>query len=88
MPVVAHYIERTPSAGDNRVINGIQGVILAIDDAVDTTAALIRARAVTVLNAQGLRLPPGYFNANRLISTGFATAGKCVVNAGDKIIDV
>lgn len=88
MPVVAHYIERTPSAGDNNVVNGIKGVILAIDDAVDTTAALIRARAVTVLNAQGLNIPAGYFNANRLITTGFATAGKCVVNAGDKIIDV
>lgn len=88
MAVVAHYVERTPSAGDNNVINGIKGVILAIDNAVDTTAALIRARAVTVLNAQGLNLPTGYFNANRLISTSFASAGKCVVNAGDKIIDV
>lgn len=88
MAVVAHYIERTPSAGDNSVINGIRGVILSIDDAVDTTAALVRARAVTVLNAQGLDIPPGYFNANRRINAGFATAGKCIVNAGDKIIDI
>lgn len=88
MPIVAHYVERLPSAGDNRVRNGIKFCIIAIDDAVDTTPALIQSRAITILTAQGIALSANYFNANRLITTAFATAGKCVVNAGEKIIDV
>lgn len=87
MAVVVHYVERTQDASDF-TINGIRGVILAIEDTVDTTAALIRARAVTVLNAQGQSLPTGYFNANRLITTAFNAAGKCLVHEGVKIIDV
>jgi len=86
MAVVVHYIERTPDASDF-TINGIRGVILAIENTVDNTAALIQARAVTVLNAQGQNIPPGYFNANRLMTT-LNTAGKCIVNEGLKIIDV
>ena len=89
MPVVIHFVERVPSAGDNGIRNDVQGLILAIDNAVDTTPALIQARAVSVLNSQGMDLPAGYFNANRQISTAnFPSAGKCVVFAGDKIIDI
>jgi hypothetical protein len=88
MAVVVHYVERTPDASDFTV-NGIRGVILAIENTVDNTAALIQARAVSVLNSHGMDLPAGYFNANRQINTpNFPSAGKCVVFAGDKIIDV
>lgn len=87
MAVVAHYVERTPDASDF-TINGIRGVLIAIENTVDTTAALIQARAVTVLNAQGLNIPPGYFNANRQVTTGFNVAGRCVVHSGHKLLDV
>lgn len=86
MAVVVHYVERTPDASDF-TINGIRGVILAIENTVDNTPALIQARAVTVLNAQGHNIPPGYFNANRQTNT-LNTAGRCIVNAGQKIIDI
>lgn len=89
MAVVIHFVERVPSAGDNGIRNGVKGVILAIENTVDNTPALIQARAVTVLNAQGMDLPSGYFNANRIINaTNFPSAGKCVVFAGDKIMDI
>jgi hypothetical protein len=89
MAVVVHFVERVPSAGDNGIRNDVQGLILAIENTVDNTAALIQARAVSVLNSHGMDLPAGYFNANRQINTpNFPSAGKCVVFAGDKIIDV
>ena len=86
MAVVVHYIEKS-SGSQDVVINGIRGVILAIEDTVDTNGALVCARAVTVLNAKGQRLPVGYFDTNRPVST-LNTAGRCIVNAGHKIIDV
>lgn len=75
MAVVAHLVTRTP-AGGRELVNDIAAVVIAIDDAVDTTAALIRARAVTVLGAAGIALPVGYFDANVAIATTFATAGE------------
>lgn len=74
MAVVAHLVERPFSEGDNDLRDGIRAMIVAIDDAVDTTAALIQARGVTVAVAQGIDLPVGYFSANTLIST-FDAAG-------------
>lgn len=89
MAIVTHFVERVPSAGDNGIRNGVNGLILAIDNAVDTSPAMIQARAVSVLNSQGMDLPSGYFNANRIINTtNFPSAGKCVVFAGTKIIDI
>lgn len=66
MAIVAHLVERAQSEGDNDIRNGITAVLLAINDAVDTTAALIQARAVTVCVANGIDLPVGYFDTNRL----------------------
>ena len=48
MAVVVHYVERTPDASDF-TINGIRGVILAIENTVDTTPALIQARTITLM---------------------------------------
>lgn len=65
MAIVAHVVWKTVDPGDSQY-DGVVGCVLAIDDAVDTTAALIQARAVTVLNANGFSLPTGYFDSNRL----------------------
>jgi len=75
MAIVAHLVERTFSDGDNDLRDSIRATIVAIDDAVDTTAALIQARAVTVLNAAGFDLPVGYFNTNRSVVATFDAAG-------------
>lgn len=87
MAIVAHLVERTASAGDNGIRNGIVMAIVAINDAVDTTGALIRARAVTVLNAQGQDLPAGYFDANRAIAATFDAAGDHAVFSGPKVLE-
>ena len=68
MAVVAHVVEKTAKPGHN-LINGVVAMVLAIDDAVDTTAALIKDRAVTVARAEGHPLPDDYFDTNRLVST-------------------
>ncbi len=88
MAIVVHLIERTASQGDNNLRDGIRMVLLAIDDAVDTTAAAIQARGVTVLKARGVDLPQGYFNANRLVSSTFNVAGEHAVWNGRKIHEV
>lgn len=85
MAVVAHVVYRTRTEGDNDLRDGIGGVVIAIDDAVDTTAAAVQARAVTVLNAAGFDLPTGYFNANRLASA-YDAAADVTVFAKDGII--
>jgi len=88
MAVVAHLVERTIAAGDNGTRDGIVMVIVAIDDAVDTTGAAIQARAVTVLNALGHDLPAGYFDANRSVAGTFDAAGDLVAFSGPKLHDV
>jgi hypothetical protein len=88
MAVVAHLVEHTQSDGDNDLRDGVAAVILAIDDAVDTTGALIQARGVTVLNANGYDLPVGYFDANRSIVATFDAAGDVAVMSGPKALEV
>jgi hypothetical protein len=88
MAIVAHLVERTLSAGDNDVRDGIAAVIVAINDAVDTTGALIQARAVTVLNAQGKDLPVGYFDVNRSIVATFDAADDMFLVSGAKDTEV
>lgn len=75
MAIVAHLVERVFDDGDNDLRNGIRAIIVAIDDAVDTTGALIQARAVTVLNARNFDIPVGYFGTNRVVVSTFAAAG-------------
>jgi len=88
MAIVAHFVEKTDSGGQNDVLNGVRSVVLAIDDAVDTTGALIQARAVTVLNTNGGDYPTGYFDTNRLVSTTWDAADDITVVAGDKVLEV
>lgn len=75
MAVAAYLLRHTPRAGD-QIINGITAMNLAIDDAVDTTTALIKARGVTVARANGHPLPDNYFDATPLALTAYATAGE------------
>ncbi len=88
MAIVAHLIERTFSEGDNDVRNAIAGVVMAIDDAVDTTAALIQTRVVTVLVARGFDIPTGYFDTNRSVVGTFDAAGDMVLHGGSKLDEV
>ena len=87
MAIVAHLVERTESGGDNNLRNGIHAVIVAIDDAVDTTGALIQARAVTVCVAEGLDIPVGYFDANRSIVATFDAADDVAIWDSNKLVE-
>lgn len=77
MAIVAHLVTRVKQ-GDNTKRDGITAMIVAIDNAVDTTNALVQARAVTVANAAGWALPAGYFDTNILLST-YDAAGDCSI---------
>lgn len=68
MALVNHLVERLFDDGDNDLRDGIRSMLLNINDAVDTTDALIQARAVTVANTNGHNLPTGYFTSNRLVT--------------------
>lgn len=70
MAIVAHLVERVVDPGDF-VIDGIEAVVIAIDDTVETTAALIRQAAVDQVNAVlgSGKLPSGYFTTNRAVAT-------------------
>lgn len=87
MAIVAHLVERTQGDGDNNVRNGIHSVIVAIDDTVDTTAALIQARAVTVCQAAGLDIPSGYFDANRSVAGTFDAADDVAIFGPTKLYE-
>ncbi len=82
MAIVAHLVEKTKSDGQNDVRNGIRAVLVAIDDGVDTTSALIQARAVTVCVAAGLDIPTGYFDTNRnVVATWDAASDYSIFDA-------
>ncbi|UUV44782.1 hypothetical protein RCRUDOLPH_15 [Rhodobacter phage RcRudolph] len=83
MAIAVYAVTRSPRGGD-QLVNDIEGMILAIDDAVDTSAALIRARAVTVANANGQALPPGYFDVATNI-TAFNVAAECIIFGDVKV---
>ena len=68
MAIVTHILIHTPTAGGNTFVNEITHMLLAIDDTVDTTAALIQARGVTVANANNIALPVGYFDTSRAMT--------------------
>lgn len=87
MAIVAHLVERTASAGDNDKRDKIVAAIIAVDDAVDTSDALVRARGVTLLRAAGHDLPDGYFDANRAVAATFDAAGDLAVFSGLKLAE-
>lgn len=75
MAIVPHLVEKNNDVGD-RVIDGIVAVIIAIDDSVETDDAAVRQAAVDKINSDlsgpdSTKLPDGYFDSNRVISTTF-----------------
>ena len=87
MPIVAHLVEKAVSGGENEIIDGVRAMILAIDDTVDTTNALIQARGVTVAKAAGIPLPDSYFTSNRAIATTWDAAGDHTIFSGQNVAE-
>ena len=71
MAIAVHLVQRTVDPGDG-TFDGIENVIIAIDDAVETSGALIQAAAVDQVNVvMGAgKVPVGYFDTNRLLGIG------------------
>lgn len=70
MAIVAHLVTKTVQPGD-QLVNGVSAMLLAIDNAVETTDALILQAAVDQYNAvvgAGV-MPSPYFDVTRLVST-------------------
>ena len=77
MAIDIYVAYRTPKAGDTKV-NGVQGMVVAIDNLVDTTVALVKARCVTIARAQGHNVFDGYFDT-LVLTTLFNVASECFV---------
>jgi len=94
MAVDLHLLERVADDGDNDVRDGVRAMIVAINDATDTTDAAVRARGATLLNANGFNVPSDYFTSNRQIAAGdqslvFDAAGDfAVFGRGGKLAEV
>ena len=86
MAIVAHLVERTVDPGDF-VLDGIEAVIIAIDDTVETTGALIQAAAVDQVNVLlgATKLPAGYFDTNRAIATVWNADDDITIFSGKNI---
>jgi hypothetical protein len=70
MAIVAHLVTKTVQPGDS-LVNGVTAALIAIDDAVETTDALILQAAVdqyNVIVGAGV-MPSPYFDLTRLVST-------------------
>ena len=81
MAIVAHVVWKDIDPGDSQS-DTVVGMVVAINDAVDTTDALVRTRGETVANANGFVLPVGYFNNNRL-ATVYDAADDVTIFSGD-----
>lgn len=77
MAIAAYLVSRSPRAGDT-IIDNVHAMIVAIDDAVDTTPTAVRQRGVTVAKAQGFKLPDNYFDTSVAL-TAFDAAGDRVI---------
>lgn len=68
MAIVAHMVQKTVQPGDS-LVNGVSAILIAIDDGVETTGALIQQAAVDQYNAvvgAGV-MPDLYFDTNRSV---------------------
>jgi hypothetical protein len=87
MAIVATLVWKQLDTGHSQT-DTVVAVVIAINDAVDTTDALIRAKARTICNAAladdgaGLELPVGYFDHNQLM-TVYDAEDDITVLAGD-----
>ena len=87
MATVAHVVWKQLDVGHSQT-DTVVAVVIAIDDAVDTTDALVRTRAQIVCNdtlandGGGLELPVGYFDNNRL-ATVYDAVDDITIFSGD-----
>jgi len=74
---------------NNESKDGIKGIVLAVDDAVDTDEAAVRARAsIVVNNDYSLNLGPEYFDTVRIMTTYDAASDYSIVNRyGNQVMD-
>jgi hypothetical protein len=88
MAIVPHLVEKVADPGDT-VIDGIEAVVIAIDDTQETSAALIQQAAVDKVNAElgSGKLPDGYFTSNRAIGATFDADDDVVVFSGKKVLE-
>lgn len=83
MAVVAHVVYRT-----GETVEGLRCVVVAIDDTVDTTDALVRARASSLLQQRySIRLTDDYFDSNIPISDFDAAGDIFIVKYANEIED-
>lgn len=68
MAVVGNLLTKTVFSGQNEIIDNIRAMIYATDTATQTTDALVIAKAITDLAAQGISLPDDYFDTVVLLS--------------------
>ena len=89
MAIVAHLVQRTVDPGDG-TLDGIENVIIAIDDTVETTAALIQAAAVDQVNVvMGAgKLPTGYFDTNRAVATVWNADNDITIFTGKSLAEL
>jgi hypothetical protein len=81
----------TRSAGVGATfVDGVASMLAVVDEAVDTTAALQKARAVTLANAAGRKLPAGYFDQLSVVASGApvtaATGQFPLAAVGDNVV--
>lgn len=91
MAIAVHLVERASFDKKNEIHDAVHAVMIAIDDAVDTTPALILTRARTLMNANGYQLPLGYFDTERLVGIGtgpWDAAGDFTFIAGPNTTEV
>lgn len=88
MAIVAHLVEKLVDPGD-QVIDGIAAVLIAINDGVETTSALIQQAAVDEVNVQlgTNKLPDGYFTTNRLVTGTWAADDDITIFDGKQIAE-
>ena len=88
MAIVAHLVEKTVADGAE-LFNGVSVVLIAIDDAVETTSALIQQAAVDQYNTLvgGTVLPDGYFDTNRSVVATWNADDDFVAFTGPKELE-
>jgi hypothetical protein len=69
MTVSVYLYERSLTSVGGEMFDGIVAMILCVDNAVDTTSTLRKARAVTVCRAAGRHVPLKYFDSEKLLNT-------------------
>jgi hypothetical protein len=87
MAIVVHLLEKEADVGQN-YFDGIRAMVVAIDDIVDTTSALILARGSIILQANGVPVPDDYFDTERLITGVWDAADDFTAIDGENVLEV